>query len=364
MRKRIQFTLLSLLMAASVLGQRYHRGYVITLQGDTLRGFLQDAPYQALSRWVQFKSDRKSEARRYFPADLREFGFFDGDCFRSFPVEFRLRRPGGGWRTHTEQRFLYLLEEGSLSLYELRDEAVQPLFLWSAEEGLRVLGFDERGRPAWREQLRSAVADCPHLRVPPDLPLTLQAVRALIRDYHRCDAPASVARSLPRFMAWLEVGAPVVALSNGIRGWAKGLHFEWRPTDKGPLRGWSLGIGFEHYVGEKYELDIPPTYYGYRFLGKHSQGILRLNHYLLPGEAFQPYLFGGMRYLSGSEQTEYMNLRGQNYPDEYRIMEGFKAHYGAGVLLLLDQTFFRLEMTPPQRWEVRLGFGLGFGGGR
>jgi len=121
-----------------------------------------------------------------------------------------------------------------------------------------------------------------------------------------------------------------------------------------------VGIGFEHYVGEKYELDIPPTNYGYRYLGKHSQGLVRLNQYLLPGEAFQPYLFGGVRYLKGSEQTEYMNLRGQNYSDQYRIMEGFKAHYGAGVLLLLERSFFRLEMTPPQRWEVRLGFGVGF----
>ena len=78
-------------LTASVHAQKkgYSRGFMITLQGDTLQGFIKDrssGPFMELYAKIRFKSKKPRRKRRFGPDDIQGYGYHD-QYFESVPLQ-------------------------------------------------------------------------------------------------------------------------------------------------------------------------------------------------------------------------------------------------------------------------------------
>lgn len=86
--RMLPFTLI--LMALPLMAQKkgYLQGYVVTLEGDTIPGWVQDRnpePFAAPYNRIRFRPEEKSPRRKYRPGDIR--GYRAGDLvFESVPL--------------------------------------------------------------------------------------------------------------------------------------------------------------------------------------------------------------------------------------------------------------------------------------
>ena len=58
------------------------KGYIVTLQGDTVKGYLIDRIDARLSKEVEFLKEEKSNKISYSPSNLKAFGFDNGRSFK------------------------------------------------------------------------------------------------------------------------------------------------------------------------------------------------------------------------------------------------------------------------------------------
>jgi len=71
---RLAFTLLIFTFSIQISGQfNFKKGFVITLQNDTLSGFINDAGSIKNASVCLFKPDKRSKAIKYLPEDIRAY---------------------------------------------------------------------------------------------------------------------------------------------------------------------------------------------------------------------------------------------------------------------------------------------------
>jgi hypothetical protein len=131
--KYIQFLMLSISfpLIVSVNAQSFKKGQIFLLNGDTLTGYIADGSYEALSRSISFKIDKKkNDLIAYFPNEIKGFQFSDGDYFKSEWVQYSVASKNKGNDNVAETRFLHrLYANEKTSLFELNNGHDNPLFL-------------------------------------------------------------------------------------------------------------------------------------------------------------------------------------------------------------------------------------------
>lgn len=82
------FTILSLVAIFKIAAQsKLEPGYVITVEKDTLRGFIMEKTDAELAEKVSFKPDKNAVLRTYKADELLRFGFNYGRTFEQIPVK-------------------------------------------------------------------------------------------------------------------------------------------------------------------------------------------------------------------------------------------------------------------------------------
>lgn len=111
--KRIIFLILALSLANVIEAKsNFKKGYIITLAGDTLYGWIEHQNDISLSKKCVFKRTLDEEALSYNPFDVHSFRFTNGQYFISKNVI----------RDEIEESFfLEYLVEGEINLYSLKD---------------------------------------------------------------------------------------------------------------------------------------------------------------------------------------------------------------------------------------------------
>lgn len=129
--------LLMIAPLTGVIGQaNYREGRVVTTQGDTIYGLIKDGFTPRNSRVCIFKGNKKADAVRYYPADLRSYQHAGGKYFASKEVTVK---------GENKKVFTQVLLEGDINLYHQREDKEISYFLETGEGNMIPLVNRDRG---------------------------------------------------------------------------------------------------------------------------------------------------------------------------------------------------------------------------
>ena len=124
--------LLTLCFSAFLLNAQtdFRQAYIVNLQGDTLRGFIDYRNEILMGTVCRFKATESSEETRYAPADILSYRFNDGKYFVSKEVS-------------GNKIFLEFLIKGKLDIYYFKNEAGDHYFLENDSLGLNEIHYKQ-----------------------------------------------------------------------------------------------------------------------------------------------------------------------------------------------------------------------------
>lgn len=110
--KRFLIALFTFALNCPLIAQKLSSGFIVTLEKDTIKGFLMDGTDGELSSKITFKMTKQgSDKIEYQPSDLLGFGFDNGRIFRRFSIT---KTPTKGDSIFV---FAKKILEGKISLY-------------------------------------------------------------------------------------------------------------------------------------------------------------------------------------------------------------------------------------------------------
>lgn len=126
MLKSFILVLLVILVSLGVMGQdNYKKGYVITLENDTLFGKINDAGGYKNSRLCTFKQHKKHKVTEYLPGEIKGYRMYDDKYYVSKPV---------AGNEAGKYRFMEVVIEGAVNLYHDR-KSTQTAFYIQKKDG-------------------------------------------------------------------------------------------------------------------------------------------------------------------------------------------------------------------------------------
>lgn len=128
---------LLLLPLFSLAQSNYKPGYIITLKGDTVRGFVNYREWNANPNSIEFKAANAVNGKKYLPAEIRFFSIDGQESYRQYtgPVSMDYTDVGHMSNSRdtsfrTETVFLKVLQKGSkLALYSFADDIKLRFFI-------------------------------------------------------------------------------------------------------------------------------------------------------------------------------------------------------------------------------------------
>ncbi|MDO1451472.1 outer membrane beta-barrel protein [Rhodocytophaga aerolata] len=115
LKSLLSFLLISILLLSPLYGQSDFRdGYIVTHNGDTLRGFVDNRTETKNARQVGFKSTLSGEVTKYDPTTINAYGLTGDKMYeaKTIPVD----------STSTQKAFVELLVKGKISLYRFKND--------------------------------------------------------------------------------------------------------------------------------------------------------------------------------------------------------------------------------------------------
>lgn len=216
MKYKLFFLIVVLIPSFTHAQKSFRNGFVVTHQGDTLRGLIKYTERTTVYDVCTFKKTADQAETTYAVKDIRAYGL---DGFKAFEAMPFIR--SGKY----DSAFLEVLVKGKVSLYRYGPQflinkdggALQPLTNEKNSEYVITNENKHLGRVMLESNkhivtLNMMMSDCAEVR--PKIQKILLAEKALIRlinDYHRCmGAPAAkVTEKQPRMKALIGLSAGV-----------------------------------------------------------------------------------------------------------------------------------------------------------
>jgi hypothetical protein len=271
---------LALLAPASQAQTNFQPGYLITLEGDSLKGWVDEQGHIANARSIQFKAAESDPARRYFPHEIAGFGIGIDQQYETHVLEVDMSPGRQAELAFSEEKtpdlevdslFLMVYVKGRISMYHFRDETTKNHFFIQKGEGpvRELIDFRYKEKDSFEtinanklkrdrkylRQLHEAFFDCPSLKSQilkgelNDIPFKSYDIQQLIIAYNQCAAPEveTYVKDLkalrrPRLEVGLVGGATFDFLS--IRGTEGVTRQALVSTDFEPALGYAAGLSF------------------------------------------------------------------------------------------------------------------------
>lgn len=126
---------LSVLVSLGVMGQdNFKKGYVITLENDTLFGKINDAGGYKNSKLCTFKPYKKRRVTEYLPGEIKGYRMLDDKYYVSKPV---------GENEGTKFKFIEVIIEGPVNLYHDRRSSERAFYIQKKDGDLVPLLYEE-----------------------------------------------------------------------------------------------------------------------------------------------------------------------------------------------------------------------------
>lgn len=126
--------ILSLIVSLGVMGQdNFKKGYVITLENDTLFGKINDAGGFKNSRLCTFKPYKKHRVTEYLPGEIKGYRMLNDKYYVSKPI---------GDKDGTKYKFIEVVIEGPVSLYHDRKSSEKAFYIQKKDGDLIPLVYE------------------------------------------------------------------------------------------------------------------------------------------------------------------------------------------------------------------------------
>ena len=183
-RYLICFFVLAVQPAAFAQGDRFEAGYIITLTGDSLNGFILIQGKAGNSSSCGFKQSINSEVKTYSPYDLKAYGFGTERRYDSYGLSFD---------ETTQNFFIKCLIKGKVSLYYFRERyfidfggGIKELVSTTTNTTRDGKSYSQQ-MPMYKGVLQKAMNDCPSIHENlKETALTKKHLDELFEVYHKC----------------------------------------------------------------------------------------------------------------------------------------------------------------------------------
>jgi hypothetical protein len=126
---------LSVFVSLGVMGQdNFKKGYIITLDNDTLLGKINDAGGFKNSKLCSFKPYKKHRVTEYLPGQIKAYRMFKDKYYVSKAVDHK---------QGIQYRFVEVLLEGPVNLYHDRKSAEKAFYIQKKDGDLIPLSYEE-----------------------------------------------------------------------------------------------------------------------------------------------------------------------------------------------------------------------------
>jgi hypothetical protein len=142
----------------------YKRGYIISLKGDTIQGYLLPQNSINASKKCNFRETPDADEKVYSPSEISAYRFIDGKYFV-------VRQITDAENQTTQNVFMEFFIKGVVSIYYYVDYLGEHYYIEKEPYGLRELSDPIRTNSSgqitpslYKGKLRSLMADCPEVQ--------------------------------------------------------------------------------------------------------------------------------------------------------------------------------------------------------
>lgn len=315
--------------------QSFKQGTITTIDGKEIKGLIKDNTFEKLSETVLFKTSKTAEATSYSPDMLNSYAFADGDAFQAAEVSYALNEDAP---LQADKKFLRLVREGDINLYELRTSTKSPLFVQKGNGAIQTLGLGENNEAQYIETLKTLMADQSDVEVSDKLRLSTSSIIALVDTYNKTDQKVEVSSSYkPALIAWATAGVPYNRYKDGFKGISKGLYLESGMPIGGNMI--SATIGADMFRAEKI---IPSTvidepqrvveswFYTFTLRGQYT---------FFVDKKISPYVAAGANILKSNTNA-------------------VQLHTAVGANVNLGRHHLKVEVSDPSELNLKIGYGF------
>ncbi|MFT4973826.1 MAG: hypothetical protein ACI9JY_003037 [Saprospiraceae bacterium] len=156
-----------------------------------VEGLIQDNDLSVYSRLIAFKKGKKSKDIQVLnPEMIKGFITDNGQKHASIHVNFAFQTKGGMTHQYSGTRFVRVLQEGKISIYELRDLNARAWFIQKEGEQLELLSLNRKLVDKEVAILVNNISDCGCIDYDETLPTKMNDVVATVAKYNNfVDSP-------------------------------------------------------------------------------------------------------------------------------------------------------------------------------
>lgn len=329
----------------SAQSMEYVKGYMVTLENDTIQGYIKDDNRAVLAYQFSFKNALDSRARTITTAEANSFYFEPSFYFESILVK--------NAQQQLEKQFLRKLVEGYTNLYQIANGKLDEYILVKTEgERLQIAKRDRIEDKNYLEdtkyfgELKYFLKDCQEVIRLKSIKYDEKSIAKLVSKYNDCIEPNQTSQSLGKGRK-LRIKAGLTIGFNRYKVEISDL----RPPNRA-YESKGAGIRFGGLVSLAYfrKLSLQTGVIYNRYTGEgtyfYSLGFGELRHefsnldfpiflkYNLTTKKMTPYLIGGVqfgKFLKGMSSEKRIEVGNTILDEQYNLTFNHIITYAGGV---------------------------------
>lgn len=189
---RIFLSIFSLIiLIGQINAQKFQKGSIILENDEVVEGLIQDNDLSIFTRLIAFKQGKKATKIQVLnPQDIKGFVTENGSKYKAIAVDFEFQTKGGIVHQYKGERFLRVLKEGKINIYELRDIDARAWFIQKEGQPAQLLTLNRKLNDANVQFMIEKIADCGCIDYDSSLPTKINDVVATVAEYNEfVDSP-------------------------------------------------------------------------------------------------------------------------------------------------------------------------------
>jgi len=164
---------------------KFEKATIQLMDGTEQSGLIRGNDLSIFSRLIAFKNHKKDKQIQVLkPENIHGFTTNNDQKFRSLAVDFQIITDGGRAYTYNANRFVHVLQEGKISVYELRDFDVRAYFIQKEGQPAELLTLNRKLTTAEVSKFTNLLADCNCIEYDEALPTRINDVILTAEEYN------------------------------------------------------------------------------------------------------------------------------------------------------------------------------------
>lgn len=168
---------------------KFLKGTIILHDEVQVEGLIQDNDLSVYTRLIAFKESKKSDEIQVInPEMIKGFITDNGQKYAAIDIDFEFQTKGGLTHQYSGMRFVRVLQEGKINVYELRDLDARAWFIQKEGETPQLLSLNRKLDNNEVAILVNNIADCSCIEYDETLPTKMNDVVSAVAEYNNFTA--------------------------------------------------------------------------------------------------------------------------------------------------------------------------------